>query len=804
MLAAFCVVTVEIVRLIFLETSDQLDVGQWLGICFAIAGLVGLPLTVVGTLMCAAVTAVRKAWSSDHKSPFTPASAWGWCLYFLLGCTALGVGVHFAVFYASRHFKKAVYVGLGGALAAIVIVTILVAISLPIARLLTRGVEAGTRQLPSWLDPTKRMGLTLWLMALAFLGAFIVPALIKPLDTVDLRPLRYVALWCTLLVAFATLLPRRKLLKRALLGVCMSAIFLSGLIWSAHRLSGDQNRLLTISRDTVLAGPLMRQFSKFGDGDGDGVSRWFITGDCDDTNPKIRPGVYDIPDDGIDQNCVGGDLKLSEPVVSKPQRKKGAKRQDWHVVLLTVDALRNDTMRAHMPKLKALAANAIDFENAYSHGAATYWSLAALMTSKLPSRLRLGRDQTPVAGELLLTEVLRNQGWHTALFANVTVFFIRGLRQGTYVSNYDTSAYTVHGAKPGSAHLTDGLLKHVDSWQAGKLLPKRNKFSIWAHYYDPHDPYFSVPGYPAADGSDKSKYEAIARYVDDEIARLVDGLKKRGLWEKTLFVLTADHGDEFLDHGHRFHGSTLYDEMTHVPLIMHVPGASNRRVSKPIGQVELAPTMLELLGVDIPRKFEGRSRAEEVMTGKPAPHEPVFLEVFPDSNYSSHQAALRDNNLKLIYRLADNFFEMYDLANDPKERVNVIDEHPESARLKHLLGRYVDRQLFSLAHGKSGAKRPAGSPPKRKAKARKKKPRRKRSPKSVKPGIKRLKKIGTKIKATTGATTSKGAPPGVRTPKPVGMKHLKKSPMKIQAPQKKAAQQMRTLSSPTKAGKTAR
>ena len=89
---------------------------------------------------------------------------------------------------------------------------------------------------------------------------------------------------------------------------------------------------------------------------------------------------------------------------------------------------------------------------------------------------------------------------------------------------------------------------------------RRVIFFIWAHYYDPHDPYFDVPGFKAEDDSDKAKYEAIARYTDHHLGRLIDGLKTRGLMKDTIVVLTSDHGDEFMEHGHRFHGRTLYEK----------------------------------------------------------------------------------------------------------------------------------------------------------------------------------------------------------------------------------------------------
>ena len=90
-----------------------------------------------------------------------------------------------------------------------------------------------------------------------------------------------------------------------------------------------------------------------------------------------------------------------------------------------------------------------------------------------------------------------------------------------------------------------------------------------------------------------------------------------------LLVITSDHGEEFGDHGHRFHGQTLYEEMTNVPLILHVPGQAPKSISNPIGQMEVAPTILDLLGVPIPKSYEGRSRRKELTSETALPEEPV-------------------------------------------------------------------------------------------------------------------------------------------------------------------------------------
>ena len=587
----------------------------------------------------------------------------------------------------------------------------LAAVSGPVVGAVGRVVEWVSRRLPAALDPTRARGAVGWAVGILVVGAVLAPVVVTPLHTVDLRPARLLLGWGLALGAAWWWVGRRGRGWQAVaVGGGIAAVFAGCLAWSAVALGGSQRRLLALDRDTVLAGTVASGLGRLGDRDGDGVPSLFAGGDCDDDDPAVRPGVYDPPDDGIDQNCTGADLVLAADPIRRPEREAAVAGPKYNVVLLTIDALRYDAMAKDMPRLQALADAEVQFTAGYSHGAATYWSVPALLASTLPSRLEMGRDQTPVAGMTLLPEVLRDAGWHTALFANVTVFFVRGLRQGALVADYETSAFTVHGAKPGSAHMTSGVLAHIDRWQKGELSPARDRFMVWAHYYDPHDPYFEVEGFPSDDASDAARYAAITRYVDAELGRLFDGLRERGLWEDTMIVVTADHGDEFLDHGHRFHGRTLYEEMVHVPLVLRMPGVAQRRINVPIGQMEVAPTLLDLLGLAVPRAWVGRSRADEVRTGQPAPIEPVFFEVFPDSNYDAHQVGMRIGDLKLIYRLDQNYFELYDLAADPRERDNLYDSHPEAAALRAELMVYVDHHLYQLAQGKTGAHRPQGAP----------------------------------------------------------------------------------------------
>ena len=384
-------------------------------------------------------------------------------------------------------------------------------------------------------------------------------------------------------------------------------------------------------------------------------------------------------------------------------------RAPRHLILLTIDALRYDTYLKHMPETRAFAKKSVDFSAAYSAGAATYWSIPALLGSRPPSFFKMGRDQTPVKQERLLTEALKDQGFHTGLFANVTIFFVRGLSQGAMTKNYQTSRYTVHGARPGAQHLTDSLIKHLDAWRDHKLKPQRQRLFMWAHYYDPHDPYFEVPNYPAESSSAEHRYEAIVRSVDAELGRLFQALEERGMMSNTAVVLTADHGDEFGEHGHRFHGRTLYDEMVRVPLIIYSPSYPPQKVSTVISHLDVAPTLLSHLGLKPERRFLGLDWDHVLRRGRTHRRGEAIFEVLPDSNYGRHLIGMRRGNEKLIYHAQSGGIERYLLDQDPHDLLNRHLNKMESdqpSQSKTRLMNYVETHLRQLARRESGARFP--------------------------------------------------------------------------------------------------
>ncbi len=689
--------------LVALSTSWALVEPAALGLTLFLLLPLFYPISVVGSLC---VLGLRWAWCRlSGKPTITPALGLGLTVYTSIAVlVTLKVGLLVGE-WVHRTFRQASYQDLALLLSTISLLGVFAIMYAPM-RLFVAAVYRALGRLWNPVNLSRTSALILVTLILAFV-VWQLPSWFPLLSSVDLRIVWIGLAWClSFLIADTFIKSGAKLPIFAWLFVI--AVVIASPFAAQSLVGANYAAVGVVEQHSVVTRRALRLFQRWSDQDGDGASALFGGGDCNDADPKIRPGRLDLPGDGIDQNCSGHDLvlpvKQNRATPRTPTQNSATPKPN--VIVLTVDALRYDRLAEDMPFLSALAKESVNFEHAYSHGASTYWSVASMMTSKLPSQLIMGRDQTPVASETLLTEILKRHGWRTSLFANVTIFFVRGLSQGIKHANrnYATSHFTVHGEKPGAKHLTDGMLKKL------KILKKGGNTQpvfMWGHYYDPHDPYFEVPGYPSESDDDFDRYRAIVRSVDAQIARFVEGLKTLGMWENTILVVTSDHGEEFGEHGGRFHGKTLYEEMTRVPLVIRIPDVAGRQVKTPVGQMDIAPTILGLLGLPIPASFAGLSHAAALTAGTAIEAKPVVLEVLPDSNYGGHLIAVRAGQYKVVYHLRNHFFEVYDIAADPEENRNVGPY--DQGLVKTVLG-MVDLHLYYLALGKTGAKRPLGTP----------------------------------------------------------------------------------------------
>jgi arylsulfatase A-like enzyme len=198
----------------------------------------------------------------------------------------------------------------------------------------------------------------------------------------------------------------------------------------------------------------------------------------------------------------------------------------------------------------------------------------------------------------------------------------------------------------------------------------RRPFLLWLHLFEPHYTYEQPPDAPRFGADERARYDAEIWHVDHQLGRLISALKEQGVWEKTLLLVSGDHGEAFGEHDDRWHGTNLHDPQLRPAALLRVPGLVGKRISDAVTFTDLAPTLTRLLGDK--QSFEqlrGRSLTPLLHRGKLAPDAgSVLAESFSVDDGHAYQAALIAYPLKLIYVEEQRRFSAFDLSRDPRER----------------------------------------------------------------------------------------------------------------------------------------
>ncbi len=575
-----------------------------------------------------------------------------------------------------KHKGLVLAVAMGGTVAAL-----LVALALAIA--LARAVELVLRSLsdgklaPRLSSPLAPPIAAAGLIALG--GAAIVILSWKTLRLLPLRP--YAAgLVALALVPPATVLARRlaarwRALPRARRRIIAAATPVGGFVLAA--LAGADPSVIKAAVAYSGGGDgVTRVLKRTFDFDRDGHAALFGGDDCDDLDSAIHPGASDIPDDGIDQNCVAGDARLVRTVedvgfVTPPASVPA----DWNLVLITIDTLRADHVGAYgykrptTPAIDAVAAEGALFEAGWAHAPSTRYSIPALLTGRLPLDVYYDTSVQGWPGLLdkatTIAEVLEGRGFTTGAITNYWYFDVyRNMDQG--FDSYDNSNARLHqGHDPAhtkgssSAQQTDKALAFV----AGHA---DRRFFLWVHYYDPHHEYEAHPEVPSFGSAPIDLYDQEIRFTDQHIGRLLADLRARGLWEKTAIVITGDHGEGFGEHGIMLHGYDLYAAQTKVPLIVRVPGLAPRRIKTAAGHVDVLPTLANLAGAPPSPEMMGRSLVPWLAGGADDLDRAVFQQLSYEGNHEKRGAAT--SRCHVLYNVSPHTsWEVYDVSRDPGE-----------------------------------------------------------------------------------------------------------------------------------------
>jgi len=327
-----------------------------------------------------------------------------------------------------------------------------------------------------------------------------------------------------------------------------------------------------------------------------------------------------------------------------------------NMLLIMVDTLRADHLGTYgfpapiSPELAALAQDSVVFEEAFTSASWTRASTASLFTSMTPSGHSCDVKVAMLPDEVTtIAEVLKAQGYVTGgLPNNINVTRSFNFHQGFDWFEYQAPAY-IAGATESSSQLsmynvvrklrdrlTGGKKRVEDYYQPADVVlgnaqtfMSANKDQRWfgfVHLMEPHDPYFERPftgegvgraemEHPPAEleAQIRTAYQQEITWMDGELGRFFKWMKSEGLYDNTVIVITADHGEEFLEHGGWWHGTTLYDEQLHVPLIVKLPESlwGGTRVPWQVRQMDTAATLAVLGGAMVPMEWQGDDLFEE-------------------------------------------------------------------------------------------------------------------------------------------------------------------------------------------------
>ena len=370
-----------------------------------------------------------------------------------------------------------------------------------------------------------------------------------------------------------------------------------------------------------------------------------------------------------------------------------------NVIIIGVDTLRADHVSSYgyfrktTPNIDELADHAILFKKAFSSSSWTLPSFQSIFTALyqknhkvVNTSYRLNKSYNTFA------ELLKNNGYRTAGFiAGPLLKSLFGFNQGYDVYEESVSSSTnIESHKDiTSPRITEMALHWIKK-------NKDNKFFLFIHYWDPHYDYIPPPPYDtlfdphyhgAMDGKDFEKnnninpemdkrdlqhivslYDGEIRWTDMHIEKIFNALKELMIDEDTIIIIVGDHGEEFLEHGRKGHAQSLYNEVIHVPLIIKIPGISERKdIETIVSTVDIMPTVLSVLDIKSPSVMDGENLMPIINGTKTKRNEEeVFSELF-DSLVS-----VVNDRWKLIYNYKSYKYEFYDIKTDVLEKNNLV------------------------------------------------------------------------------------------------------------------------------------
>ncbi len=433
--------------------------------------------------------------------------------------------------------------------------------------------------------------------------------------------------------------------------------------------------------------------------------------------------------------CAVGVVTLIVNMTARAARLTTAEPRP-NVILISLDTVRADRLggygnpRARTPALDLLAANGVLFEEAISNASWTLPSHGAMLTGVQPTALGLFKVTDRLNPRTLtMAKVFREYGFDTAAMVSYVLLdreygFDRGFDSFDYVDLQSAKTIVdkaIEFVKPREFRKFFMFLHIYDAhWPYEPTEDTAKEF--WPHYIGPDlrdlidiSDYAQfalkvINGPPVYNDYCQTMYDGELHDIDNELGRLFRYLVERKMIDRTLIIVTSDHGEQFLEHGLFGHGLTLYDEELHVPLIMRFPKflPAGVRVKGQVQSLDIFPTAMALAGLDPARyALAGNDLRPATASGTATPRAMIAeTSMSGDPRY-----ALRNGKFKLISPYSLDFGhdlivqkpeEIFELAVDPKELANLAPEHPKMAEALRL---EMAEQMKSIRQKRRGGER---------------------------------------------------------------------------------------------------
>ena len=337
-----------------------------------------------------------------------------------------------------------------------------------------------------------------------------------------------------------------------------------------------------------------------------------------------------------------------------------------NLVLITMEATRADHLgcyddpQAQTPTLDGLAREGAVFSNAIAVAPLTLPSHASMLTALYPPRhgVRDDNGSRLQASATTLAEHLKTQGYKTA--GSIGGHVLAG--ESGFKQGFDSYAEPKRASR-NAAPVVDDAIDAINQLKGGP-------FFLWVQLDDPHAPYAPPPDFRKL--FEKRLYDGEIAWMDSQLKRLFDHLRAQGLADNTVIVATADHGESLGEHGEETHGVFLYDSTLKVPLIVRYPPRipAGTKYSAVVSGVDLAPTVLELMGLPPMANVQGESCAVRLLGGSAEARDVAYAEsLFPQRAYGwAPLYALRSSVEKFVDAPEA---ELYNLRRDPSETINL-------------------------------------------------------------------------------------------------------------------------------------